>query len=79
MVVVPSQRPDIGHQIELPVLGEMHLPPPNRLAYFAGLGVLAAFGVVEWPLAVVVAAGHLLADQHWSQVVSGLGESLEEA
>lgn len=76
---MPPQQPDIGRRIELPVLGEVRLPPPQRLAYFAGLGVLAAFGVVEWPLAVVVAAGHLLADQHWSQVVSGLGESMEEA
>ncbi|HKS44679.1 MAG TPA: hypothetical protein VJT49_06105 [Amycolatopsis sp.] len=61
------------------MLGTVHVPPPERLAFYAGLGALAAFGFIEWPVAVVVVAGHVLADQHWSRAVAGLGEALEEA
>lgn len=34
-----------------------YLPPPDRLAYYAGLGALAAFGVVEWPVALAIGVG----------------------
>ncbi|WAL63869.1 hypothetical protein ORV05_23100 [Amycolatopsis cynarae] len=68
----------IGPSITLPVVGVVHVPPPDRLAYFAGLGLLAAFGVVEWPVAAVIGAGHLLSDQHWSRAMAGIGEALEE-
>ena len=33
------------------------LAPPGRLAYYAGLGALAAFGVVEWPVAAAIGVG----------------------
>jgi hypothetical protein len=72
-------RPELGRRVELPVVGVVHIPPTHRLVYFAGLGALAVFGVIDWPVAVVVGAGHLLADQHWSRVAAGLGEALEEA
>jgi len=68
-----------GRRVEIPVLGEVAVPPPDKLAYYAGLGVLAAFQVIEWPLALVITAGHLLADQHLSGVVRGLGEALQSA
>ncbi|MFC0531896.1 hypothetical protein [Phytohabitans kaempferiae] len=38
-----------------------HLPPPTRLAYYAGLGVLGVTGVIEWPVAVAIGAGTLFA------------------
>jgi len=66
-------------RVEIPMLGEVAVPPPDRLAYYAGLGVLAALQVIEWPIALVVTAGHMLADQHLSGVVKGLGEALESA
>ncbi|MEU2613871.1 hypothetical protein ABZ570_20130 [Micromonospora sp. NPDC007271] len=68
-----------GRRVEVPVLGEVAVPPPDKLAYYAGLGVLAALQVIEWPLALVITAGHLLADQHLSGVVRGMGEALESA
>ncbi|GAA2101860.1 hypothetical protein GCM10009780_51980 [Actinomadura alba] len=37
------------------------LPPPERMAYYAGLGALAAFGVIEWPVAAAIGAGTILA------------------
>ncbi|GAA3432611.1 hypothetical protein [Kutzneria kofuensis] len=36
------------------------LPPPTQLAYYAGLGVLAVFEIVEWPVVVVSAAGMIV-------------------
>lgn len=34
-----------------------YLPPPSRLGYYAGLGVLAAAGVIEWPIAAAIGVG----------------------
>jgi hypothetical protein len=49
------------------------------MAYYAGIGLLAAVGLIEWPLAVVIATGHLLADQHMFSRLRGLGEAAESA
>jgi hypothetical protein len=67
-----------SRRFALPVLGEVAVPPPDKVAYYAGLGVLAALQVIEWPLALVITAGHLLADQHFSGLVRGVGEALQE-
>ncbi|MGN9803260.1 hypothetical protein [Micromonospora sp. L32] len=66
-------------RVQVPMMGEMAVPPPDKLAYYAGLGVLAALQVIEWPLALVVTAGHVLADQHMSGLAKGLGEALQSA
>jgi hypothetical protein len=42
-------------------VAQSFLPPPERLVYYAGLGALAAFEVVEWPVAVAIAAGTAIA------------------
>ena len=63
--------------MHVPVVGEVVIPPPDRVAYYAGVGVLAAVGLIEWPLAVVVAAGHVLADQNLFSRLRGLGEAAE--
>lgn len=38
-----------------------HTPPPERLAFYGGLGLAAAFGVIEWPVAAAVGLGMVLA------------------
>ena len=60
----------VGNQVEIPAIGRVTVPPP---------GLLAVFGVIDWPIALVVGVGHLLADQHWSSVVQGIGEAAEQA
>ncbi|MET8281361.1 hypothetical protein [Micromonospora sp. NPDC005174] len=67
-----------SRRVALPMLGEVAVPPPDKVAYYAGLGVLAALQVIEWPLALVITAGHVLADQHFSGLVRGVGEALQE-
>ncbi|GGO06866.1 hypothetical protein [Micromonospora parathelypteridis] len=68
-----------SRRVEIPLLGEMAVPPPDKVVYYAGLGVLAALQVIEWPIAIVITAGHLLADQHFSGLVRGVGEALQDA
>jgi hypothetical protein len=37
------------------------LPPPKRLAFYGGLGALAVFGAVDWPVAVAIGAATVVA------------------
>lgn len=69
---------DLRH-VHVPVLGEVMIPTPDRMGFYAGVGLLAAVGIVEWPLAVVICAGHVLADQHMFSRLQGLGEAAESA
>ncbi len=63
--------------VHVPVIGEIEVPPPERVAFYAGMGVMAAVGLIEWPLAIVVAAGHVLADQNMFARIRGLGAAAE--
>lgn len=40
-----------------------YLPPPERLAYYGGLGALAVLGVIEWPVAAAIGAGTVIAQR----------------
>jgi hypothetical protein len=64
--------------VELPIVGQVQIPRPDQLAYFGGLAALAAFELIDWPVAVVIAAGHLLASNHHNRVLEELGEAMEE-
>ncbi|WP_432793624.1 hypothetical protein [Rhodococcus ruber] len=64
--------------LELPVMGHISLPPPEQLAYLAGVGTLVALELLEWPVAVAITAGHLLAEAHHHRLLQGIGEALEE-
>jgi hypothetical protein len=65
--------------ISLPVVGRINVPPPEQLAFFGGLAALAAVQIIDWPVAVAITAGHLLASQQHNRVLEQLGEALEEA
>ena len=60
---------DVGHAVDM---ARTFLPPPERIMYYGGLGALAAFGILEWPVAAAIGAGTLIAqrargrDQRWS-------------
>ena len=60
-------------------LGTVRLPEPQRLAYYGGIAALAAFGILDWPVAVVLGIGHLLAEDHHHKVLCEFGEALAEA
>ena len=60
-------------------IGVVRLPAPQRLAYYAGLAALAAFGILDWPVAAVLGIGHLLAEDHHHRVLAEFGEALSDA
>ena len=64
--------------VNLPVVGQLEIPRPEQLAYYGGLALLAAFELIDWPVAVVIAAGHLLASSHHNKILEELGEAMEE-
>ena len=64
--------------VKLPVVGSVEIPRPEQLAYFGGLAALAAFELIDWPVAVVIAAGHFLAASHHNKILEELGEAMEE-
>ncbi len=65
--------------VDLPFVGSVRLPRPEQLAYFGAVGVLVALEIVEWPIALVLATGHVLAQQQHSRAFQQLGEGLEDA
>jgi hypothetical protein len=68
-----------GTHLEVPVLGTVTVPSRDQLVFFGGLGVLAVVGVIEWPVAAVVGAGHLLAAKRNNRALREFGEALEQA
>ena len=66
-------------QVVVPALGTIRLPPPQTLAWLAGMATLAVLEVVEWPVAVLVGGGHLLAQQNHVRLLRDFGKALEEA
>ncbi|GAA3789685.1 hypothetical protein GCM10022226_05580 [Sphaerisporangium flaviroseum] len=68
-----AQRPEVT----LPVVGTVAVPSADRLVFYAALGVLAAFEIIEWPVALVVGAGHFLAAQHVSHALQEIGQAAE--
>jgi hypothetical protein len=55
------------------------LPPTDQLAFLAGLGLLAALDIIDWPVVLAIAAGHEIARSRHSKVLREFGEALEEA
>jgi hypothetical protein len=66
--------------LDVPVVGRVELPVSgNELGYLGGLGALAIAGILEWPVAGVLAAGHMLSAGHGNKALHDFGEALEEA
>ena len=55
------------------------LPAPEHLAFYAGVGAMAVFGIMEWPVVAALVMGHTLVNAQHNKVLQSLGEALEEA
>jgi hypothetical protein len=66
-------------RVNVPILGEVVLPGARELGFVAGIGVLALAGAVEWPVAVVISAGHLLARHQSNKALPEFGEAIGKA
>ena len=60
-------------------IGTVRLPSPQRLAFYGGIAALGVFGIVDWPVVLVIGIGHLWADDHHHQLLANFGEALAEA
>jgi hypothetical protein len=65
--------------LDVPLLGRVRLPRPEQLAFYGALAALAAVEIIEWPVALVLAAGHVLVQDEHSRVAREVGEALEDA
>ncbi|WP_020573794.1 hypothetical protein [Actinopolymorpha alba] len=65
--------------VDVPFMGTLRLPEPQRLAWYAGLAALAAFGIVEWPVVLALGIGHLLSEDHHNRLLQDFGRAIEEA
>ncbi|HXT93736.1 MAG TPA: hypothetical protein VN714_31285 [Trebonia sp.] len=66
-------------RVAVPVIGTVTLPPPEQLAFVGGVAALTVLEVIEWPVAVALVAGHVLAARSHNKVVRDFGEALQEA
>jgi hypothetical protein len=68
-----------GHRILLTADGtRLETPPVEHLAFYAGVGLLAATEIIEWPVALVITAGHILTGLTKRPALAALGEALDE-
>ena len=77
--VVERVRNAESFAVTLPVVGSVRLPRPEQMAYYGALAVLAAVEIIDWPVALALAAGHALVQDQHSRVAQEIGEALEEA
>jgi hypothetical protein len=68
-----------GFTVSLPIVGQVSVPPPPHLVWYAGVATLVALECLEWPVALVLATGKVLADNRHSAVLREFGDALEDA
>ena len=51
--------------------------PHPRLGWYAGLAVMAAIEIIEWPLAIMMMLGHEIAHRAHSQALRDFAEGVE--
>lgn len=66
-------------QVELPGIGHLRLPPPDQIAFLGGITALALLEIIEWPVAAVLAVGHVLAHNRHHALLRDFGEALDHA
>ncbi|MGV0807497.1 hypothetical protein [Mycolicibacterium setense] len=76
---VDAVRDARGFAMTLPVVGRVKVPHPEQLAYYGALGILAAVEIIDWPVALLLGAGHVLMQNEHNRVARQVGEALEEA
>lgn len=64
--------------VTVPMVGTVTLPPPEQLAFMAGISLLVALEVIDWPIGVTLAAGHALTARSHNKVVRAFGKALKE-
>ncbi len=67
------------HPMRIPIVDlQLNRPTRGSVGWYAAIGAMTAAGLVEWPLAAVVAAGHLISENSTSPAVSGAAAGAED-
>lgn len=71
------------YSVELPIVGRVPVPSPRQLAVYAALGGLAAFELIDWPVALAMGVGSALVsrqlgdlERREEELVDALGAEL---
>ncbi|HEY2192530.1 MAG TPA: hypothetical protein VGH76_09545 [Actinomycetospora sp.] len=64
-------------RLHVPGIGTIELSRPE-LVYVGGIVALGVLGLLDWPIALVIGAGHLLAADRSNRAARALGEVVEE-
>jgi hypothetical protein len=56
---------------------QLHRPTRGSVGWYTAIGAMTAAGLLEWPLAAIVAAGHLISENSTSPTVAGAGAGAE--
>lgn len=65
--------------VEVPGVGRFRLPSLDQIAFLGGIATLAVLELIEWPVAMVLAAGHILAHNRHHVLLREFGEALDKA
>ena len=52
--------------LRVPVVGTVRVPPPDQMAFYGALGLLAALNVIDWPVALAVGVGQAVVARHFA-------------
>jgi len=64
--------------VRLPLIGtKVNLPDRAGLLWYAGIGGMAAVEIVEWPIALIIAGTHFVANHSHSRDVQELAEGID--
>jgi hypothetical protein len=64
--------------ISVPAIGtKVNLPDRSGLAWYAGLGAMAAVELIEWPIALLVAGTHFIEHHAHSRDIQELADGID--
>lgn len=64
--------------VRLPLVGmKINLPGQADLAWYAGLGAMAATELVEWPVALLIAGTHFIENHVHDRDIQQLAEGVD--
>ena len=66
-------------RLHLPVIGKVVLPPPDHLVWYGAVAAMTAVELIEWPYALVLDVGKVLADNRSNRAIQSFGQALEDA
>lgn len=63
--------------VQLPGLGRLILPDKQGLVWYAGIGMMAAVEMIEWPIAALVAGTHFIENHTHNRDLQQLADGIE--